>query len=372
MPITLDGTNGITTPSYGGADTAEYLVPVTSMKNRIINGNMAIAQRGTSAVTTDESFPVDRFQLQVVNANLSLVQSSTAPAGFNYSIAATVTSTTSSAVTDRSRLFQNIEGFNVADLDWGTANAKTITISFWARSTVTGTYSGNVTNSGGNRSYIFTYALTANTWTYVTATIAGDTSGTWLKTNGNGLGLNPITFNCGANYQGTAGSWIAGDARGTSGSTYLATSNSGAVFNITGVQLEVGSTATSFDYRPYGTELQLCQRYFQTYGYGIGSPNDAPLGTGYYFTSTEAIVLMYFSVTMRAKPTYSSATVTNGYRYSRAGASTTINSLPYYGTSSQSIAFFGDINLPVAGSAGNAVVIYTEVAGARVNFSAEL
>jgi len=268
-------------------------------KNRIINGNMAIAQRTTSAVTTDEAFPVDRFQLQIVNANLSLVQSSTAPAGFNYSIAATVTSTTSATVLDRSRLFQNIEGFNVADLDWGTANAKTITISFWARSTVTGTYSGNVSNYGGNRSYIFTYALTANTWTYVTATIPGDTTGTWLKTNSGGMVLNPITFNCGANYQGTAGSWIAGDARGTSGSTYLATSNAGAVFNITGVQLEVGSTATNFDYLPYTTELQLCQRYYEVLTYNSNSE----LVSSWLLTSTFYKSWWYFKVNKRASPT---------------------------------------------------------------------
>ena len=252
-----------------------------AMKNRIINGNMAIAQRTTSAVTTDESFPVDRFQIQIVNSNLSLVQSSTAPAGFNYSTAITVTSTTSTNTNDRSRFFQNIEGFNVADLGWGTANAKTITVSFWARSTVAGTYSGNITNSTGARSYIFTYTLAANTWTYVTATVAGDTSGTWGATNGTGICVAPITLNCGATYQGTAGTWIAGDARGTSGSTYLATNNSGAVFNITGVQLEVGSTATSFDYRSYGTELALCQRYYQkSYEYsvvaGTSLVDDAP------------------------------------------------------------------------------------------------
>ena len=294
MPVIIDGTNGITQAGEFNSDSS------FGFKNRIINGAMVIAQRGTSAVTTDESFPVDRFQLQIVNANLSLVQSSTAPAGFNYSIAATVTSTTSATVLDRSRLFQNIEGFNVADLDWGTANAKTITISFWARSTVTGTYSGNVTNGGGNRSYIFTYALTANTWTYVTATIAGDTSGTWLKTNGNGLCLNPITFNCGANYQGTAGSWIAGDARGTSGSTYLATSNAGAVFNITGVQLEVGSTATSFDYRSYGTELALCQRYCNVYGENVYTI----FGTmGFAFSGTGFSSVTPFPVEMRAIPT---------------------------------------------------------------------
>jgi hypothetical protein len=336
-------------------------------KNRIINGNMAIAQRGTSAVTTDESFPVDRFQLQIVNANLSLVQSSTAPAGFNYSIAATVTSTTSTNANDRSRLFQNIEGFNVADLDWGTANAKTITVSFWARSTVTGTYSGNVTNNGGNRSYVFTYALTANTWTYVTATIPGDTTGTWLKTNGNGLGFNPITFNCGSNYQGTAGSWIAGDARGTSGSTYLATSNSGAVFNITGVQLEVGSTATSFDYRPYGTELSLCYRYYAKVGPSVDGAYPS-LGTAGGETSTAAFGFFQAPTPMRSIPTFSangSIALYNAGFYNVTGFTTA-----YY--TSNTVA----ININVSGGGLTVGRFYNVLANndstAFVQFSSEL
>jgi hypothetical protein len=267
-------------------------------KNRIINGAMTIAQRGTSAVTTDGSFPVDRFQVQVQNANLSLVQSSTAPAGFNFSTAITVTSTTSSDPNDRSGFFQFIEGFNTADLGFGTANAKTITVSFWARSTVAGTYSGNLSNNTGTRTYIFTYTLAANTWTYVTATIAGDTGGTWVgATNGLGLVVRAIMLNCGSNFQGTAGSWIAGDARGTSGSTYLATTNSGAVVNITGVQLEVGSTATSFDYRPYGTELQLCQRY---YAFGGNS------FFGSYGGSSSGVIMLFYKVSMRATPTITS------------------------------------------------------------------
>ena len=299
MPIVIDGSNGITQADQFNSDST------FGFKNRIINGAMVIAQRGTSAVTTDASFPVDRFQLQVVNANLSLIQSSTAPAGFNYSIEATITSTTSTNVNDRSRLFQSIEGLNVADLNWGTANAKTITVSFWARSTVTGTYSGNVGNSAGDRSYIFTYALTANTWTYVTATIAGDTSGTWLTTNGIGILLNPITFNCGSNFQGTAGTWLASGARGTSGSTYLATSNSGAVFNITGVQLEVGSTATSFDYRPFGTELALCQRYYAKIGPAVSGIYPG-FGTAGGESSTAAFGVFTTPVTMRSTPTFSS------------------------------------------------------------------
>lgn len=266
------------------------------MKNRIINGAMAIAQRGTSAVTTDESFPVDRFQIQIVNANLSLIQSSTAPDGFKYSTAITVTSTTSSNVNDRSRFFQNIEGYNVADLGWGTANAKAVTVSFWAQSTVAGTYSGNITNATGNRSFVFTYTLAANTWTYVNAVITGDTTGTWGATNGTGISVNPITLNCGSNYQGAAGSWIAGDARGTSGSTYLATSNSGAVFYLTGVQLEVGANATGFEYVNYQTSLANCQRYYW----------QNTTANGYYayqYNATNKFLFIPHPVTMRTTPT---------------------------------------------------------------------
>ena len=298
---TQNGANTITLPNSSGTLATTANLSGLGFKNRIINGNMAIAQRGTSAVTTDESFPVDRFQIQIVNANLSLVQSSTAPTGFNYSTAITVTSTTSTNANDRSRFFQNIEGFNIADLGWGTANAKTVTVSFWARSTVAGTYSGSITNSTGARSYIFTYTLTANTWTFVTATIPGCPDGTWGATNSTGILVGPITLNCGSTYQGTAGSWIAGDARGTSGSTYLATSNSGAVFNVTGVQLEVGSTATSFDYRPYGTELALCQRYFQKH-------------TGELYSSYGATInylWWLYKVTMRATPTVTGSTGTS-------------------------------------------------------------
>jgi len=303
---TQNGANTITLPNSSGTLATTANLSGLGFKNRVINGAMVIAQRGTSAVTTDASFPVDRFQLQVVNANLSAVQSSTAPAGFNFSTAITVTSTTSSGSNDRSSLFQFIEGFNTADLGFGTANAKTVSVSFWARSTVAGTYSGNLSNAGGTRTYIFTYTLAANTWTYVTATIAGDTGGTWVgATNAIGLAVRPIMLNCGSSFQGTAGSWIAGDARGTSGSTYLATTNSGAVVNITGVQLEVGSTATSFDYRPYGTELQLCQRYYQTYP-GIGNGNRA-IWSGYGAVANYAYWI--FKTSMRTSPTIAGATL---------------------------------------------------------------
>jgi hypothetical protein len=380
MPIVLNGTTGITTPTYNGNTTAEYLVPVTGFKNRIINGAMVIDQRNAGAsisfaASPERKYTVDRwsfvyFQDSKFTGQQNL-NSITPPAGFSNYFGLQTAATFTVGVTEVFSLSQIIEGFNAADLNWGTANAKTVTLSFWVRSSLTGTFGGSFMNAATNRSYPYTYTISsADTWEYKTVTVAGDTSGTWLTTNGAGIRVD-FSLATGSVYSGTAGAWVGAERYSATGAVTFGSATS-QTFYITGVQLEVGSTATSFDYRPYTTELQLCQRYFQTYGYGIGTPNDAPLGTGYYFTSTEAIVLAYFSVTMRTKPTYSSATVTNGYRYSRAGASTTINSLPYYGTGSQSIAQFGDINLPVAGSAGNAVTIVTEVAGARVNFSAEL
>jgi hypothetical protein len=165
---------------------------------------------------------------------------------------------------DRFQTSQAIEGFNVADLGWGTANAKTVTLSFWARASVTGTYSVFLLNNGSVYSYIANYTISvANTFEYKTITIGVPTVGTWLTTNGVGIYLG-WDLGSGSTYNQTAGSWQAGNKRATSGSTQLV-ATSGATLYLTGIQLEVGSTATSFDYRPYGTEFSLCERYFQKY-----------------------------------------------------------------------------------------------------------
>jgi len=157
---------------------------------------------------------------------------------------------------------QKIEGLNVYDLNWGSASAATVTLSFWVRSSLTGTFGGALQNSAGNRSYPFTYTISsANTFEQKSITIAGDTSGTWLTDTSTGIALI-ISLGEPAGNLGTAGSWAGADYRGATGQTNLV-ATSGATFYITGVQLEKGSTATSFDYRPYGLEYLLCQRYFQ-------------------------------------------------------------------------------------------------------------
>jgi hypothetical protein len=156
---------------------------------------------------------------------------------------------------------QPIEGLNTADLAWGTASAATVTLSFWVRSSLTGTFGGAFTNSVPNRSYPFSYTISsANTWEQKTVTVAGDTSGTLLTTNGVGI-IVRFGLGSGATFSGTAGAWAASNLVQPTGSVSVVGTN-GATFYITGVQLEKGTTATSFDYRPYGTEFQLCQRYF--------------------------------------------------------------------------------------------------------------
>jgi hypothetical protein len=236
-------------------------------KNRIINGAMVIDQRNAGASVTPASndYTVDRWQYNGTQASKFTVQrnagSVTPPTGFTNYLGFTVASAVSVASSDFFVTRHHIEGFNVADLGWGTANAQPVTLSFWVRSSLTGTFGGSLGNSAQNRSYPFTYTISqANTWETKTITIAGDTSGTWLTDNGRGITL-AFNLGSGATYSGTANAWAGALYFAPTGATSVV-GTSGATLYITGVQLEKGSTATSFDYRPYGTELALCQRYY--------------------------------------------------------------------------------------------------------------
>lgn len=244
-------------------------------KNRIINGAMQIDQRNAGAAVTVNSgtdyFAVDRF-LAVgtpTSGVFTVQQSSVAPAGFAKSLLATVTTADATlASTDQYYISQIIEGLNLIDLAWGTASAESVTLSFWVRSSVVGTYSGSVRNSATDRSYAFTYSITsANTWEKKSITIGGDTSGTWLTTNG--VGVHVIwSLGVGSSRLTSANAWTAGNYKAASGETQWIATN-GSTFYITGVQLEKGAAATSFDYRPYGAELQLCQRYLRALKSGL-------------------------------------------------------------------------------------------------------
>ena len=249
------------TDSSGGV-----LAPSSSVfRNRIINGDMRIDQRNAGASVTPSASPtytLDRWAANFTQASkYSVQQSSTSSTGFSKSLLITSLAATSAGTGDFFAFQQVIEGFNIADLGFGTANAQTVTVSFWVRSSLTGTFGGCLTNGAHNRSYPFTFTISsANTFEKKSITITGDTSGTWATDNTAGMRLW-FGLGAGATYSGTAGAW-AGSAYVTATGATSVVGTNGATFYITGVQLEKGTTATSFDYRPYGTEFQLCQRYY--------------------------------------------------------------------------------------------------------------
>ena len=322
----------LTTVQAGMLDTtAQYY----SFKNRIFNGSMVIDQRnaGASVTPTNGQYTIDRWCSFLSQSSKYTVQrnagSVTPPAGFSNYLGVTSLSAYSVLTSDTFFQYQPIEGFNFADMAWGTANAQTVTLSFWVRSSLTGTFGGALINEAANRSYPFSYTVSsANTWEQKTISIAGDTTGTWVgATNGTGALLR-FGLGSGSTFTSTAGSWQSGNFVQPTGSVSVVGTN-GATFYITGVQLEKGSTATSFDYRPYGTELALCQRYYQhrvpTWGTGRSTDN--------YIHSSA-----YFKVTMRAAPTLTQAFNTYGQSISiqdvtsdyyvtgaSSGASTSLN-----------------------------------------------
>jgi len=277
------------------------------MKNRIINGAMVIDQRNAGASVTpsaDPTYTLDRWVFQLSQVSKFSVQqnagSVTPPAGFANYLGITVGASANVTVgaTDYFLVQQKIEGYNVADLGFGTANAKTVTLSFWVRSSLTGTFGGSLRNSAENRSYPFSYTISAaNTWEQKSITIAGDTSGTWLTTNGIGLEV-ALSLGVGSTYSGTAGTWAGTNYANATGSVNLITTNS-ATFYITGVQLEVGSSATGYEYRQYGQELALCQRYYAK----IQDPVARGVTTGGAGGGASRLALV-FPVTMRVTPTF--------------------------------------------------------------------
>ena len=313
-------TAGITTAYIGAINDG----PISGARNRIINGDMRIDQRnaGASVTPTAQGYTLDRWRAALSQSSkYSVQQSSTSATGFTNSLLATSLSAYTVGAAEWFGLQQSVEGFNASDLAWGTANAKTVTLSFWVRSSLTGTFGGSLANNDASRSYPFSYTISsANTFEYKTVTIAGDTSGTWLTTNGIGI---RVTFGLGvgSTFSNTASAWAGGEYYSATAATSVVGTN-GATFYITGVQLEAGSVATPFERRSYGQELALCQRYFVSASINV-SPS-AWNATPYYFP-----------VTMRATPTVTgtgagytvsgSATNSGIYHYQNSFGISTVN-----------------------------------------------
>ena len=279
-------------------------------RNKLINGDMRIDQRNSGATITPTTSPaqagysVDRWRYFISQSSkVSFAQSSVAPAGFTSSLLCTSTSAYSVISSDVFQIGQIIEGLNVADLSWGTSDAKPVTISFWVRSSLTGLTGGSIVNVDGTRSYPFSYSVNAaNTWEYKQVTVVGDTTGTWAKNNTQGLRLR-FNLGSGSAQVGTAGAWAAGDYNGPTGAISLV-GTSGATLYITGVQLEAGTSATPFEQRPIGMETSLCQRYCIQYG-GDNLFNQFVLG--FATSTTAATSTLYLPQKMRSTPTLTTA-----------------------------------------------------------------
>ena len=348
-----------------------------SFKNRIINGNMAIDQRnaGASVTPTDGQYTLDRWQATLsVASKFSIQQNAgavTPPVGFTNYLGVTSLSAYTVGAAENFRIQQSIEGFNIADLGWGTANAKTVTLSFWVRSSLTGTFGGVLRSSNADRTYPFSYTInSANTWEQKSVTIAGDTTGAWLTNNGIGVTLR-FSLGAGATLSGTAGAWVTGNLVSVTGATSVVGTN-GATWYITGVQLEVGTQATTFTTAggSYGAELALCQRYYYRLGTSISG---SMYGVGWNVTTTQALALITFPVTMRTAPSAleQSGTASDYAVYHGGGSGATCNAVPAFGVANtQNCRFLLTVASGLTANGGS--MARAENNNSYLGFSAEL
>jgi hypothetical protein len=365
------GSNGVV---FSDSSTQTAAASPYVLKNRIINGDMRIDQRNAGASITQNNsgtqYSLDRWLIYGSPSSKFTIQQDagavTPPVGFNDYLGCTSTSAYTVGTTDEFNVIQRIEGYNIADLAWGTASAKTVTLSFWVRSSLTGTFGGILGNNTLGRNYVFSYTISAaNTWEQKTITITGDTSGTWLNSNGTGIQLY-FSIGCGSTYQGTAGSWGSTFRLAPTGQTSVVGTN-GATFYITGVQLEQNTSATPFERRLYGQELINCQRYFAKMG-TAGTLYSA-FGSCGWTASTSASGFIKYPTTMRSSPTLAYGGVI-GFSYAGGSVSnvTGVGST-YAGTDSvlwQPSGLTGATN----GQAG--IILANNDSTAFISFSAEL
>jgi hypothetical protein len=370
--ITIGSDNSVSL--VGGA-----LSPQTGFKNRIINGAAVLNQynAGDVPITAAGNFVCDRFYgfanaSGKLNIQRALAGAYTPPAGFIASILCASQSAYSVGAAESFSLTQKIEGFNISDLAWGSAAASAVTLSFWARSTLTGTFGGSIRNGSANRSYPFAYTISAaNAWEYKTITIPGDTTGTWAVDNSTGI-LLTFSLGAGTTLSGTAGVWAGANYSSSTGAVSVV-GTSGATLAVTGVQLERGSAATPFEFRSYGQELSLAQRYYYRIfpnlvdvaltGYGAGAT-----------TTTSASMFGSFPVPMRIRPTALEQSGTAAhYAIRQPGLSNVAcNAVPTYSSFTSESNFYVSGTVASGLTANLPALLSVANAAAYLGWSAEL
>jgi hypothetical protein len=300
MSVAINGTNGIT---YNDG-TVQPSAPIG--KNRIINGDMRIDQRNAgSAATVSSDYTVDRWKFQEGGSGgqvVSVQQVTDAPVGFSNSFKLTNTTASSSVTADAYNMFwQAVEGLNWSDLEWGTSDAKSVTISFWVKASIAGNYSLAVRSSTNDRSYVTPYAISsANTWEYKTVTIAGPTSGTFNTDNTKAIQV-AFTHSMGSNYTSSGNdAWQSESKLGATGTQVALSNTVNSTWQVTGVQIEAGTSETPFEHLQYGQQLALCQRYFYTESQADAYHN---LMNGFYASTILWIGVLHLPVPLRASPT---------------------------------------------------------------------
>ena len=313
----LDKPTGIAGEAMLRAETPQEqqaLVGISGRRNLLQNGAMTISQRGTTFTSPSSgTFTLDRWNYERGGgAACTIEQSTDAPNGFGNSIKVTVTTPEGSIGSgDFSQLLYQIEGQDIAPLAYGTSDAKPMVLSFWVKSSVTGSFPFGLQNHNGTRVFPVTYTINhPNTWEYKTISITGDTGGTWV-TSGNTVGLRfTFLWVSGSNFTTgvDGGGWTATSSYLGLTSTYTAPIDAtNATLQITGVQLELGKVATPFEHRSYGEELALCQRYYyKTYNQSVTPGTVSLAGASASITSTTSSTVhphyFQFPVEMRASP----------------------------------------------------------------------
>jgi hypothetical protein len=369
---------GINGASLMATNTPQDAMGILGVGNRnlVINGAMNVDQRNSGVANTitvgiSVLYAPDRWFAQNVNGSSTYTverSSVSPPPGFSNSLLVTTTSAAAVSATDSKHISQYIEGLNTIPLAFGTSSAKSFTISFWVKSSLTGSFGVGFANGAGNRSYVSQYSInSANTWEYKSITVPGDTSGTWTTDNTAGLRVG-FNLGSGSNFNGTLNTWgTAGAGRGAFSGVTAPLTVSGATWQISGVQIEIGKTATPFEYRSYTQELALCQRYYQLIG-KTSSTNDVFAsgfvdGTSFYGGG-------FLKQTMRTAPAVSYTGNIGDLNYTHPSASFTVNSIASYQSNPDSYVI--RLTSATSGTTGYGAYARSVTSSTAITFSAEL